>query len=113
MLKEALDDFARYRRDTEANSAVYTRLTAHGTQSVASADIRVGDILRLTTNQRVPADCVLLRAHDASNTIFLRTDQLDGETDWKLRLPIPSAHQQARSKYGVIDNVTCYYNHGS
>jgi phospholipid-translocating ATPase len=90
MLKEAIDDFARYRRDTEANSAVYTRLTAQGTQSVASCDIKVGDILRIGTNQRVPADCVLLRAHDASGTIFIRTDQLDGETDWKLRLPVPS-----------------------
>ena len=62
------------------------------TEPIAAADIRVGDILRIGTNQRVPADLVLLRAHlnDASGSLFIRTDQLDGETDWKLRLPVPS-----------------------
>lgn len=69
---------------------------------IASRDIRVGDILLLETNERVPADCVLLRASansanaheshaagrtasDSAGSIFIRTDQLDGETDWKLR----------------------------
>ena len=26
---------------------------------------------------------------DESNTVFIRTDQLDGETDWKLREAVP------------------------
>jgi phospholipid-translocating ATPase len=39
-------------------------------------------------DQRVPADVVLLRTSDKSGRCFIRTDQLDGETDWKLRLPI-------------------------
>ena len=39
-------------------------------------------------NQRIPADVVLLRTSEKSGTCFIRTDQLDGETDWKLRLPI-------------------------
>ena len=33
----------------------------------------------------VPADMVLLRTAEASGVVFLRTDQLDGETDWKVR----------------------------
>lgn len=39
-------------------------------------------------NQRIPADLILLRTTDKSGSCFIRTDQLDGETDWKLRLPI-------------------------
>ncbi|KAL4721538.1 hypothetical protein ACJJTC_001074 [Scirpophaga incertulas] len=35
--------------------------------------------------QRVPADCVLLKSEELSGEIFIRTDQLDGETDWKRR----------------------------
>ena len=31
---------------------------------------------------------VLLRTTEKSGSCFIRTDQLDGETDWKLRLAI-------------------------
>lgn len=36
----------------------------------------------------MPADLVLLRTSESSGSVFVRTDQLDGETDWKLRLAI-------------------------
>lgn len=114
--------------------------------SIKSRDLKVGDVLRLSKDQRVPADLVILRSYtaesvvapnppdnllqlakDASQTLidddtnafegnsaaaekavqspnlkaqrgsdhvdvgeaFIRTDQLDGETDWKLRLASP------------------------
>ena len=37
----------------------------------------------------MPADVLFLRTTEASGTCFIRTDQLDGETDWKLRLAVP------------------------
>jgi phospholipid-translocating ATPase len=95
-----------------------------------SKDIKVGDVIKLDKNQRVPADVVVLKSvsndqstvellhqppqanieesligtegdaatpapaaeesaaeSSASGEAFIRTDQLDGETDWKLRLP--------------------------
>ncbi|KHO00353.1 phospholipid-translocating P-type ATPase [Metarhizium album ARSEF 1941] len=97
-----------------------------------SKDLRVGDVLKLSKGQRVPADVVILQCYNVdgptsstpkepseeetlfafadnepdgkgkepeiavqkdegetggcSGEIFIRTDQLDGETDWKLRL---------------------------
>jgi len=36
----------------------------------------------------VPADIVLLQTTEKSGSVFIRTDQLDGETDWKLRKAI-------------------------
>ncbi|VUC24232.1 unnamed protein product [Clonostachys rosea] len=99
-----------------------------------SKDLKVGDVLKLTKGQRVPADVVILKCcavegthtssaetedeallplddADSSPTAdgkkpdtdkaesedeggtagetFIRTDQLDGETDWKLRLASP------------------------
>jgi phospholipid-translocating ATPase len=50
--------------------------------------LRVGDLVLLEKNQRVPADLVLLRTSESSGTCFIRTDQLDGETDWKLRVAV-------------------------
>lgn len=31
---------------------------------------------------------ILLRTSDRNGRCFIRTDQLDGETDWKLRVPL-------------------------
>ena len=93
MVKEAADDFQRFRRDKEANNEKFEVLM-RGISSVRtlipSSQLKVGDIVILSSGQRVPADCVLLRTNDASGTVFLKTDQLDGETDWKLRKSIPS-----------------------
>ncbi|RCH94823.1 hypothetical protein CU098_002803, partial [Rhizopus stolonifer] len=88
--KEALDDYQRYKRDKEANSQLYKRLTPTGIQSIPSSKIRVGDLLYIMKDQRIPADMVLLRTTEETGASFIRTDQLDGETDWKLRLAVPS-----------------------
>ncbi|EFA84483.1 ATPase [Heterostelium album PN500] len=88
ILKEAYDDFQRYRRDKEANSQHYQRLTKNGFISIPSSDIKVGHFIKVETNQRVPCDMVFLRTTEKSGASFIRTDQLDGETDWKLRRSI-------------------------
>lgn len=94
-----------------------------------SRKLKVGDIVKLGKDQRVPADMVLLKSYSNDSTppatarpnaveggspalvddlqtdqgpsnsdataasqsgeAFIRTDQLDGETDWKLRLSSP------------------------
>jgi phospholipid-translocating ATPase len=127
--KEAVDDIARRRRDAEANAEYYTVCSSNGpgdgsrsgprTHSATPAsgqpveiqkksrDIKVGDVLKLSKDQRLPADVVILKTvpNDAGLTLsdltssasethqpgetFIRTDQLDGETDWKLRIPSP------------------------
>jgi phospholipid-translocating ATPase len=113
MGKEAYDDYKRNLRDREANSARYLVLTSgtsspseeeeltHSllegdfppTCSVLSSSIRVGDLVLLEKNQRVPAGLILLRTSDSSGTCFIRTDQLDGETDWKLRVAVPATQK--------------------
>ena len=100
MGKEAYDDYKRHLRDQEANSARYLILdssssvsSATPTRAVPSSKLRVGDLLFLEKNQRIPADLVLLRTSDVSGTCFIRTDQLDGETDWKLKVAVPSCQK--------------------
>ena len=104
MGKEAYDDYKRNLRDREANSqrylvldpSEYSESSPAGiphTRSVPSSSLRVGDLVVLEKNQRVPADLVLLRTSDSSGTCFIRTDQLDGETDWKLRVAVPACQK--------------------
>ncbi|KAF1970101.1 phospholipid-translocating P-type ATPase [Bimuria novae-zelandiae CBS 107.79] len=69
-----------------------------------SRSLKVGDVVKLAKDQRVPADMIILKSYAAeaaagtlgeaidagsSGEAFIRTDQLDGETDWKLRLTSP------------------------
>jgi phospholipid-translocating ATPase len=83
MGREAVDDLTRRRRDKEANSEFYQ--VVGQAQPVRSRDIKVGDLIKIQKDQRVPADIMLLRTEDGTGEAFIRTDQLDGETDWKLR----------------------------
>ncbi|KAL2217067.1 putative phospholipid-translocating P-type ATPase [Thermoascus aurantiacus ATCC 26904] len=153
--KEALDDIGRRRRDAEANAEEFTVLSfgnptlrghSRGATGVfeitkKSRDLKVGDVLKLRKDQRLPADVVILKSTSAETSgstprsstahgpdpehpvdlidtnvesparspdaqvgtsgsaneggdsiaggtdTFIRTDQLDGETDWKLRFP--------------------------
>lgn len=135
--KEALDDIGRRRRDAEANAEEFTVLSLERSNAMEmtkkSKDLKIGDVLKVRKNQRLPADVVILQSisndssSSRSNSIeenassptgdllesgqslsepvdvaaarsnavddssasdtFIRTDQLDGETDWKLRLP--------------------------
>ncbi|GFO25333.1 phospholipid-transporting ATPase [Plakobranchus ocellatus] len=93
MCREAVDDYRRYLRDKEANSQKYKRLTKNGVIQIPSSDIQVGHLIILEKDQRVPADMVLLKTSETDGGCFIRTDQLDGETDWKLRLSVPNTHR--------------------
>lgn len=147
--KEAFDDYERHKRDVESNSMPYTVLmdslarspvrTQHETHitgrtlvaQVPSSKLRVGDLVLLHKNQRVPADMVLLKTYaadasdetaneptqfliddphgddvrtegveesDEGGTCFIRTDQLDGETDWKLRIAVPNTQSMSEDE---------------
>ncbi|VDP88880.1 unnamed protein product [Echinostoma caproni] len=111
LIREAIDDVRRWMRDREVNQTTYIKYVRRGEVRVASEDIKwktppregsdlrfyllflqVGDLIRLDKDQRVPADMVLVWTSDRNGACFIRTDQLDGETDWKLRHPIPPTH---------------------
>ncbi|KAF5389366.1 hypothetical protein D9757_004373 [Collybiopsis confluens] len=107
--KEAYDDYKRNLRDREANGQKYlvvdydshqTLLPSHlSTRALPASSLLVGHLVRLQKNDRVPADIVLLWTSDPSGTCFVRTDQLDGETDWKMRVSV--AETQAMGETGI------------
>ena len=52
-----------------------------------------GDIIKIKPDQRIPADIVILYTQDQNERAYIRTDQLDGETDLKLRRPVSVTHK--------------------
>lgn len=66
------------------------KLMPNGTfKEIQSQQIKVGDIIKVSHSQRIPMDMVLIKSSDKSGGAFVKTDQLDGETDWKFRESIP------------------------
>ena len=60
-------------------------------------------------NERIPADLVLLYATEKSGAIFIRTDQLDGETDWKLRKAVSFSQNAHKNGDGDIVTMEGHY----
>ncbi|WVQ93981.1 hypothetical protein IAU59_001059 [Kwoniella sp. CBS 9459] len=124
MGKEAYDDYCRYLRDREANSTRYlvllpqpaspmlgdssslsgaASLPRPQTRSTPASSIKVGDMVLLEKNQRVPADMVLLTTSEEEGTCFIRTDQLDGETDWKLKVAVGETQKMGEKGIGSAE----------
>ena len=94
MLKELYDDIKRRIQDKKTNSTLINTLSVSNISNTnfdlipkKAADLTIGDIIELQKDCRVPADIIVLKTFNDSeeNQAFIRTDQLDGETDWKLR----------------------------
>jgi phospholipid-translocating ATPase len=105
MIKEAYDDITRLRRDQEVNAQTYSKFTKRGDMKISAKDIKVGNIIRVNANERIPADMILLYTSEESGTVFIRTDQMDGETDWKLRKAVTYTQQLVPQKLITLPAV--------
>ena len=47
---------------------------------------QVGDIVRVSSNEGIPADMVMLSSHDPEGECYITTANLDGETNLKVGL---------------------------
>ncbi|XP_050300726.1 probable phospholipid-transporting ATPase IIB isoform X2 [Anthonomus grandis grandis] len=109
--REAIDDLRRHKRDQEVNNQKCKRLLNDRVKPfeiVASHKLKVGDLIIVDKDERVPADLVLLRTSESSGTVFVRTDQLDGETDWKLRVAVPATQKLASDHQLYEINASLY-----
>uniref|UniRef100_A0A8B9HWA2 Phospholipid-transporting ATPase n=1 Tax=Astyanax mexicanus TaxID=7994 RepID=A0A8B9HWA2_ASTMX len=108
MVREAVDEVRRYRRDKEMNSQLYSKLTVR----VSMCESEMPGLMHcmlydcVVQNQRIPADMIFLRTSEKTGSCFIRTDQLDGETDWKLKIAV--ACTQRLPALGDLFSVSAY-----
>ena len=116
MLKELYDDINRRIQDKKTNSTMITVLKGNSINNELlimekqAANLLVGDIIELKKDTRVPADIIVLKTYNESNDnqAFIRTDQLDGETDWKLRKAPESTQKMSKSEIvNCIGKLEC------
>ncbi|ESU44472.1 Phospholipid-translocating P-type ATPase (flippase) [Giardia duodenalis] len=80
--RELYTELGCYKRDKVANSMLYQILSDDGIKTVRSDELQVGDIIYLTPGQNIPADILILHG---TEPLYLKTTNLDGETDYKSR----------------------------
>ncbi|KAM6313432.1 phospholipid-transporting ATPase VD [Aegotheles albertisi] len=86
-VKDGLEDYSKYKMDKQINNLltkVYSRKEKKYIDECWK-NVSVGDFIRLSRNEIIPADMVLLYSSDLDGICYIETASLDGETNLKQR----------------------------
>lgn len=72
-------------------------------------DVTVGDFIRLSCNEVIPADMVLLFSTDPDGICHIETSGLDGESNLKQRQVVRGYAEQVNNVFSVGDLLTFFF----
>ncbi|KAG0145463.1 hypothetical protein CROQUDRAFT_45753 [Cronartium quercuum f. sp. fusiforme G11] len=91
--KEMSEDLKRRNSDSELNARNAQVLVGTSFIEKPWRDIKVGDIIRLESNQHFPADIILLSSSEPDGLAYIETSNLDGETNLKIKQANPATSE--------------------
>ncbi|KAK0903705.1 aminophospholipid translocase [Friedmanniomyces endolithicus] len=95
--KEVIEDNRRKSQDRQLNRSPAKVLRGTRFESVKWIDLRVGDIVRVESEEPFPADLVLLASSEPEGLCYIETANLDGETNLKIKQAIPETCEMISS----------------
>lgn len=100
MIREAVEDYRRYRSDKETNSTPAFKYFQEF-ESIPSYKIKVGDIVLVKKDQVFPCDLIFLSSSEMAGVCFIETSSLDGEKTLKPRQAFAPTCKTVKDK-GII-----------
>ncbi|XP_057581810.1 phospholipid-transporting ATPase VD isoform X2 [Hippopotamus amphibius kiboko] len=95
-IKDGLEDYRKYKIDKQINNLV-TKVYSRKEKKYVDRcwkDVTVGDFIRLSCNEVIPADMVLLFSTDPDGICHIETSGLDGESNLKQRQVVRGYSEQ-------------------
>ncbi|KDD75059.1 hypothetical protein H632_c896p0, partial [Helicosporidium sp. ATCC 50920] len=88
-VKAVWEDTKRHQEDRRMNRSITHRLQPDGSiADIQWTEVRVGDAIVVRDDELFPADLLCLHSALPDRVCFMRTTNLDGETNLKIRRPI-------------------------
>ena len=97
MIREAVEDYRRYRSDCETNSLPGFKYI-NGFEEVPSYQISVGDLIMVKKDSVFPCDLVFLASSEENGVGYIETSSLDGEKNLKQRKAFAKTESMLKEK---------------
>ncbi|XP_018421879.1 PREDICTED: phospholipid-transporting ATPase IB, partial [Nanorana parkeri] len=108
-IKEIIEDYRRHKADNTVNKKKAIVLRGGTWQNLIWKEVAVGDIVKVTNGQHMPADMIILSSSEPQAMCYIETSNLDGETNLKIRqgLPATSTLQSLEDLVKMTGRIEC------
>ncbi|TNN88853.1 Phospholipid-transporting ATPase IB [Liparis tanakae] len=108
-IKEIIEDYQRHKADNTVNNKKTTVLRSGAWQTIIWKQVAVGDIVKVTNGQHLPADMVIVSSSEPQAMCYTETSNLDGETNLKIRqgLSVTAAFQTLEDLVALSGRLEC------
>ena len=97
MVKEATEDYSRYKSDVKANNKQTDLFDYRAGEFVTSKwrEVKQGQLVKVKKDGAFPVDMLLIASSNEDGVVFVDTANLDGETNLKDKMePIPGMNEE-------------------
>jgi phospholipid-translocating P-type ATPase (flippase) len=108
MVKEAIEDYGRYKQDRTANNRLVLKYTRHGWELVKCSTLCPGDLVKILKEEEFSADCLIIKSSNESGYCYIDTKSLDGETNLKAKCAIEEFKDLSDKDYALLEgSIEC------
>ncbi|NXD72743.1 AT8A2 ATPase, partial [Eolophus roseicapillus] len=108
-IKEIIEDYKRHKADSAVNKKKTIVLRNGMWQDIIWKEVAVGDIVKVTNGQHLPADMIIISSSEPQAMCYIETANLDGETNLKIRqgLSLTASLQSREELMKVSGRIEC------